>query len=765
MAFKIDAGKSFVPKIIKPKLPEPQQVTPQTFSPTDNGSVLNNRATNDYHAKSIKSQLTANFFQTQPPAIVAQQAIVEPTLTQQQVEQRAEEIIDNNGGKDNLNTDDVGRDLAEIAIQNPADAWLVTQEILGTEIDQDGDGNVKENDKDEIAQSFVESLEQGEINDLARDQDGRQLLERMQTHLLTGSVHNDEIDTSDKITAALSEFSTFSESSQGIHPMSDLVLGTSPGMALDTSATPEEAAAGMKANDLYGGYNNEAGQVQAFTDQLEAHQDDPEWIQQYYSALGSEKAAELISLANTPSGYSNFSTGMSGSDAAADAFVERNEIIRDSLETLISTDQFSQADMNILVDSMVENRTNPNVAVEIFGKSDNPELQEMFVRAAVDNGNNAMDASASHVLANMSVSDQSRILSSFSRDGKLNDFIQGSMASEGEILNLENFLRTGTGHETVNFGGVEQILENATTQEDLQYPPYIREPYNHQLQRDIFNAVSYGLTDNNAYENFENNPDFKDDLSTLFIRHTDKLLHDAQVNSQGENSGTLFANPDFQLGLEKFFQLSLLSSPPGEKYEDTAVAVFQLINEGVTALDNPDLANRDQGAFDDFVRTHGGIEPTQYANLIGEVLGSMLDATGFAREDINADEAARQQAIDLYLGLATSMIPGVGSKIASNVTNEIFKQFVSKTGDFLTTQAKNTIEDGLSSIINGQFDNDDRVRQTDLTNLVNQIFYEGLSTLPNGSSIDGDSNRDQYDFQGDILDGFLASTQFSRVDN
>ncbi len=761
MVFKIEQSNPPIQKQYTKPTIKPQTTTSyKPSNPTENSAVFTKQSDNSFQATAVKQRINLQFAQTN--GITAFKAT--QTITPTQAQERADEIIKNNGGKDELNTDNVGRDLGEIAKQNPADAWAVTQAMLGDKIDEDNKGKIKEDDKDEIAQSFVESLSDSELGEIAKDENGRKLLERMQTHLLSGSVHGDEIETSDRVNKALSQYTTFSDASQGIHPNSDLVMSTPPGAALDTEATPEVAAAGLKTPFGMGG-DDSAFQVQAFTDQLEAHKDDPQWIQQYYSALGSEKAAELISLTASPGGYSNYYSGMSGSDTAADLFLERTAIVRDSLETLRTSDKFNQSDMNSLVNAMVKDGVNPNVAIEIFGKSTSPQLQEMFVRAAVENGNDAMDTSASHVLAQMSETNQSRILRSFAADDKLNGFIQGAMAGQTETIDLENYLRTGNGWEQVTFGGVEKLLENAAKQESIPYAPYSYEPYTPQLQRDLFNAASQGLTNGKAFDNFEGNVEFKDNLSTLFIKHRDRLLFDAQVNSQGENSGTLFAHPEFQTGLEKFFQLTLLSSPPGEKYEDTAVSVFKLINEGVTALDNPALANRDQAAFDDFVRTPGGIEPTQYANMLGEVLGSVLDATGFARESINQDDAARQKTIDLYLGLATSMIPGVGSKIASNITNEIFKQFVSKTGDFLTTQVKKSVEEGVKSIINGQYENTDRVKQSDLTNLVNQIFYEGLSNLPNGASINGSSTQSQFDFQGDILDGFLLATQFSRVDN
>lgn len=758
MAFKIDQIKSAIQKQIQPKIEKPKVAN--SFSPTSpqaNAAVYTKKADSSFQATAVKQQLNANYVANN--TITAFSAT--PTITQQEAEQRADEIIQNNGGKENLNTDGVGNDLAEIARQNPADAWMVAQAMLGDEIDQDGKGKVEENDKDEIAQSFAESLSDTELVNVAKDENGIKLLERMQTHLLSGRVHSDEIQTAEKISNSLRQVGTFFGSSQGINPNSELAMITSPGTALDPNATPEEAAAGLKTP--FGMGNDAAFQVQAFTDQLAAHKADPQWIQQYYSALGSDKAAELISLATTTSGYSNYLSGMGGSNQAGDVFLERTAIIRDSLETLRTSGNFSQTDMNNLVGSMVENGVNPNVAIEIFGKSTSSELQEMFVRAAIDNGNDALDTSASHVLAQMPTYQQVRILNDLSTQGKLDSFIQGAMAGQTEIPDLENLLRTGNGWETVKFGGVEKLLENAATQQSIPYAPYSYEPYPPQLQRDMFSAVSQGLTNSKAFGNFDENVAFKDNLASLFIRHQDRLLFDAQVNSEGENSGHL--NRDFQNGLEKFFQLSLLSSPPGEKFEELSASVFKLINDGVTDLNNDALANRDQAAFDEFVRKHNGLEPTQYSQMLGEVLGSVLDATGFSQESINKDNAHREEVIKFYTGLAFAMIPSVGGKVAGGITNEIFKHFVEEGAKYFESQGRDNIKSQIESLIGGNFDHDDQGSVNQISELVLDIFDEGLQTLPNGSSINGDATRPQFDFQEKFRDGFDTASQFTRLDN
>ncbi|HYP51129.1 MAG TPA: hypothetical protein VEQ34_09325, partial [Pyrinomonadaceae bacterium] len=159
---------------------------------TTNGSVYANRSDGNLQANVVRFKLNVQ---------VAAQTGAQ-SLSQTQARQRADEIIANNGGKDNLDTEGVGRDLANLARQNPADAWAVTQEILGAEIDQDGRGKVEENDKDEIAQSFAGNLSDAELNAVGQNASGRAMLERFGTHLQSGSVHDDERATALRLETA-----------------------------------------------------------------------------------------------------------------------------------------------------------------------------------------------------------------------------------------------------------------------------------------------------------------------------------------------------------------------------------------------------------------------------------------------------------------------------------------------------------------------------------------------------------------------------------
>jgi hypothetical protein len=191
---KVDGGGTSNVRREEPDYKQPEVKTNlvRRDDSTTNGAVYANRSDGNLQANVVRFKLNVQVT-TQTGA---------PTLTPTQAQQRADEIIADNGGKSNLDTEGVGRDLANLARRNPVDAWTVAQEMLGAEIDQDGNGKVEENDKDEIAQSFADDLSDGELTTIGQNSGGKAMLERLQTHLLSGSVHDDERDTALRLETA-----------------------------------------------------------------------------------------------------------------------------------------------------------------------------------------------------------------------------------------------------------------------------------------------------------------------------------------------------------------------------------------------------------------------------------------------------------------------------------------------------------------------------------------------------------------------------------
>lgn len=187
MAFKVDGGAGVSNIRREESVIKKIEVKTQVFrheTSSNNASVIANKLDSTDRAEMMRARLIRRFSAPVTQAV--------STLTSQEAAQKADEIINRNGGKNNLDTEAVGRELATIAKTNPADAWAITQAMLGDTIDQGGRGKIKENDKDEIAQSFARNLSDTDLQTIGTNSDGKQMLERFRSHLLSGNVHDDE---------------------------------------------------------------------------------------------------------------------------------------------------------------------------------------------------------------------------------------------------------------------------------------------------------------------------------------------------------------------------------------------------------------------------------------------------------------------------------------------------------------------------------------------------------------------------------------------
>src|SRR5215213_11719607 len=126
MVYKVDGGGSAASTRREEPVIKKAEVKPASIrreNPETNAAVYTNRIDSGNQANVLRIRLNAQF-----AAPVRQTT---PTITPQEAAARADEIIRSNGGKDNLNTEGVGQDLAEIARTNPADARAVTHAMLG----------------------------------------------------------------------------------------------------------------------------------------------------------------------------------------------------------------------------------------------------------------------------------------------------------------------------------------------------------------------------------------------------------------------------------------------------------------------------------------------------------------------------------------------------------------------------------------------------------------------------------------------------------
>ena len=125
-----------------------------------------------------------------------------PVITHAEAEAAAVEIINRYGGEGNINENDgaaIGRELAEIAEQNPHDAAAIGNKLLLS---------VEGTDRgDDIARGFVENRSIEELRSISTRTGGETFLRNLQENLYDGNVNGKESEAASKIDEAITGFS------------------------------------------------------------------------------------------------------------------------------------------------------------------------------------------------------------------------------------------------------------------------------------------------------------------------------------------------------------------------------------------------------------------------------------------------------------------------------------------------------------------------------------------------------------------------------
>jgi hypothetical protein len=605
----------------------------------------------------------------------------------------------------------VGKDIADIAKTDPAQAAAVMKNV------QD---RLRQTDKgDNVASGFVDNLDDNQLQNVARAPGASDVLRTLQTNLTTGNVHEKERNQAARIQKALGE--TFSADYQGIDPDSDQAQSTDLNSASNTKASPEAAAAALKRRGNVS-FSDPAASVQAFTTQLDAHKNDANWLQSYFASLGSNKTAELISLATTSGGYSNY-LAVGQKDKAADQFQKNAASIRDALNTMEQSGNLRQNDMNNLVNSMQKQHFNPEVAIEIFGKSPNKNLQEEFVTAGAANGDPAVAASASMVLSQMDGADQARILEGMDHDQTLNQFVRGAMAGQTAVVNLDIYLRTGT-FQPISVSGMTGILSAATDKISNGYPYYSPSPFSADLKHKLFDAVATGLTDSQAFSRVSGDTDFKNALSSLTIQQHKDFI-DSALSADGPNGEDLSVPTRDQYS--KVLQLTLFTPPLGNQAGDL-MKYLDSTYKGI-ASDLNTLSDKDFEA-------KYGRNRAAMAHAYGEMTAVFFKALDEGLTKVKDDA---QQAAEVMEPIFKLIDFGTGKALDGEEAGPIGKAISNALN---ATGAIDSVKEAIESKIRQGYIkdalNDMKDQGVDISKLGDQLYEEVYNDLlPNATSPNG----------------------------
>lgn len=398
--------------------------------------------------------------------------------------------------------------------------------------------------------------------------------------------------------------------------------------AADTEASGRDAAASLihMGNNSLG--SDKSAQAHAFNQQIEAHKDDPEWLAEYFGALGEDRVGELMRLSITETAI-----GSSGSPDDLARYQNTVDNLRTALDTLEKSGNLTQEDMTALYKSLDLDTSDGNVfgatlVSDLFANS-SQAVKELFFNAAMAEGNDASAAIASHVLASMPVEDQVRILDAMSQE-ELDSFVEMAMRGQFEAPDMEKWYGEGDTQSRVTIGGISDILANANN--ETYYHPEVAVPdYPPHLQTALFDATASALTNQDIFDKFTDDVQFKEELAQLTLKEHDGFLDralDADGGTNGEDLGS-----DTRAEYSKVLEMTLFTPPLPDSAEDLVRHIDDRFNEI-----GEDLANMDDAAFEEkYGRNRGAM-----AGAFGQMTGVFFEAldSGLTRVENDADKAA-----------------------------------------------------------------------------------------------------------------------------
>ncbi|HEY0100440.1 MAG TPA: hypothetical protein VGB76_15960 [Pyrinomonadaceae bacterium] len=528
---------------------------------------------------------------------------------------------------------------------------------------------------------------------------------------------------------------------------SNIPRGTEP-KPPGADATPAEAAAYI---DFYRtGANYPGAEGFMFARQLLEHQNDPQWIQGYFKALGNDRTAELL---NQSLSYETFQNWTDRGDI--NEFVG---VVRNSFAALDKAGLLNQADMDNLVGRWAASgKFNPQVAIELFGKLDakHENLKSIFFQAAARQAANPqtkdgvgkdLAAAATHVLGQTSSDNQVSQLNLLRRAGGLEQFVKRATAGERTVSTLESMAayydRPGTtgANNQVEYGRIESLLYSLAYNDVRDgwdhRPVSVTGDELHKLRTDFFNAAAQSLTDKKTQDNFRSNVMFKDGMSAVFMAEYDNIIKSG-LGTNGAGFDTL----KFQPGLEKFFQQALFTPPLGYSSGSLANFLSNKVSEIGAALmdDSP-------GAEQRWRDTHGGQSRMDASAVAGGLLGMLTNGLKSSLDQMKKDAEAQAQTVKLFVDIAFGFIPGIGSKLGSSAAETFLKNVIGPIDGKIRDEIKNGAVEKAKELVMNQFKNGLRDLKPD--EMVLALFNSLNQTIPNGD------NRGEQNFRAEFTSSY-----------
>jgi len=445
-------------------------------------------------------------------------------------------------------------------------------------------------------------------------------------------------------------------------PVPATFVDDGPAGTPDPAEGSPEAAAQQVANFNDLATDDAIGQTNLFAQQLIEHEGDVAWIQSFYSELGGDKSAELISQTASPESYTDWPIATAQ---------EHTQAVAQSLDTLYEAGALNEADIAALVqdwatdaDTQVNGRDFNTGVGQIIAQSGNEELQTAYALAAIDTAANTpglstdmqadLNGSAAFVLAGTSADNQVLQLDALRDSGQLEAFIQGALAADTEIPAItvqthDEAAFTGGPAEPLSVAndGVATLalnLAHADVRDPISGPLPISNDDLSNLRQEFFVTTSTAAEAQG--DTWRESTGLKDGLSVIFEKEFDNLIFD----NLAENNASL-KNGTVQESFEAFFEFALFTTPAGSRRDTTSAFLADTVGGWIGDI---------QGLSDtDFAATYG-IDKTQLSKIAGEVLAHVSNGMESAIATAKDRRATHEAILKTMTDMAFALIPGGG---------------------------------------------------------------------------------------------------------
>lgn len=447
--------------------------------------------------------------------------------------------------------------------------------------------------------------------------------------------------------------------------------------------TPLEAAAQTANAAQFSSGDGEAVGTSQFMHFVREHQDDPQWLQDYFAALGAETTAQYLGNVADPGRYGGLSAGHAGKEIQA---------ARTALQNLYASGAINDADIARMVEHWAMERGDLNTGIaQLFGGLEGSRAQDMqnaFFRATTelalagselanrefrfsddaigrlsDGDRESLAAAGAFVLAETGTENQVSRMIDLQGDGgrdAIDRFISLAMDNPTRVAAFDSFTHDaeaerlrdpdsrGPAGQDVEYDGVAQLVNSLSYDStyrggpDAALPP---PPYSHAALRsvrdEVFYAASNGLDGNRAQ--WQDNTALKEGLSRILRSDFDHMVADATT----ANGARLDDEHPFPEALENFAQNVLFTDPTGHSRDATS----QFLVDRLGTMVN-DINTLDDAAF---AGKYDGSNQAQVAHLAGSILGHIDNGMEQAIAVSSDKHASRQKGLEFGLDLAWAL--------------------------------------------------------------------------------------------------------------